>query len=240
MRVLSAAQRSDFESQGFVLLEEAFPRSVADRCRARLWAMLDEDPDDPSTWRRPVVRIWTHSGPEFTEAATSRRWIDAIHEVAGPEVVPPPWLGGTTPVRFPVEGDPGDDGWHIDGSYEGPDGTYWVNRRSRGRALLMLVLLSDVGDLDAPTRLRVGSHHLVPDALDAFGDTGVSSMTFRPPRTTGSLPIAFATGRAGDVYLCHPFLVHAAQRHRGATPRFVSQPGVPWRDGVEGLAPDPR
>ena len=33
-----------------------------------------------------------------------------------------------------------------------------------------------------------------------------------------------ATGRAGTVYLCHPFLVHAAQPHRGKQPRFVAQP----------------
>jgi hypothetical protein len=36
--------------------------------------------------------------------------------------------------------------------------------------------------------------------------------------------IAFATGETGTVYLCHPFLIHAAQKHRGATPRFMSQP----------------
>jgi hypothetical protein len=37
-------------------------------------------------------------------------------------------------------------------------------------------------------------------------------------------PVALATGEAGTVYLCHPFLVHAAQRHRGAVPRFMAQP----------------
>jgi hypothetical protein len=50
------------------------------------------------------------------------------------------------------------------------------------------------------------------------------------------LPEALATGRAGTVYLCHPFLVHAAQPHRGSTPRFLAQPPLlpngpldPWR-----------
>ena len=33
-----------------------------------------------------------------------------------------------------------------------------------------------------------------------------------------------ATGKAGTVYLCHPFLVHAAQAHRGEKPRFMAQP----------------
>ena len=37
-------------------------------------------------------------------------------------------------------------------------------------------------------------------------------------------PQALATGEAGTVYLCHPFLVHAAQMHRGAVPRFMAQP----------------
>jgi len=33
-----------------------------------------------------------------------------------------------------------------------------------------------------------------------------------------------ATGEAGTVYLCHPFLVHAGQPHHGKTPRFLAQP----------------
>lgn len=37
-------------------------------------------------------------------------------------------------------------------------------------------------------------------------------------------PEALATGEAGTVYLCHPFLVQAAQRHQGTTPRFMAQP----------------
>jgi len=35
---------------------------------------------------------------------------------------------------------------------------------------------------------------------------------------------ALATGEAGTVYLCHPFLVHSAQPHRGTRPRFLAQP----------------
>jgi len=36
--------------------------------------------------------------------------------------------------------------------------------------------------------------------------------------------VALATGEGGTVYLCHPFLIHAAQKHRGKNPRFMSQP----------------
>jgi hypothetical protein len=39
-------------------------------------------------------------------------------------------------------------------------------------------------------------------------------------------PIVLATGGPGDMYLVHPFTVHAADEHRGATPRFMAQSPV--------------
>ena len=37
---------------------------------------------------------------------------------------------------------------------------------------------------------------------------------------------------AGDVYLCHPFLVHAATwPHTGTTPRFIGQPCIHHPEG---------
>jgi hypothetical protein len=79
---------------------------------------------------------------------------------------------GTFPLRFPSVLDPGDTGWHVDASFPGPDPndyfTYRINLRSRGRALLMLFLFTDVGDEDAPTRLRVGSHREVARIREAL------------------------------------------------------------------------
>jgi hypothetical protein len=62
------------------------------------------------------------------------------------------------PVRFPHPHDPGDAGWHVDLSFPGEDcdpneqkdfSSWRVNVISRGRALLMLFLFSDVGEQDA-------------------------------------------------------------------------------------------
>ena len=53
---------------------------------------------------------------------------------------------------------------------------------------------------------------------------------------------AEATGRAGDVYLCHPFIVHTATwPHRGTVPRLMAQPGVSVPDGftLDGSDPSP-
>lgn len=94
--------------------------------------------------------------------------------------------------------------------------------------MLLLFLLSDTGALDAPTRIRVGSHRLVPPVLREAGSEGLA-FDHVAHRLSGldELPIAFATGAAGDVFLCHPFLVHAASwPHRGHVPRFLAQPGL--------------
>lgn len=231
MRVLSDDQIAGFRRDGFVHLDQAFERDLALQCQDVLWAQLPERRHDPSTWERPVARLGSQEDSAFAEAAQSRRWTAAIREVAGPLADPVPSIGGTFAVRFPVDGDPGDDGWHIDGSYLGDDGWWWANHWSKGRALLMLVLFSDVGFDDAPTRIRVGSHRHVRDLLLPYGDEGVNHQHLTFPDEVEDRPIAYAVGQAGDVYLCHPFLVHAAQRHRGHNPRFIAQPGVPWKEG---------
>jgi hypothetical protein len=46
-------------------------------------------------------------------------------------------------------------------------------------------------------------------------------------------PDVQATGEAGAVYLRHPFLVHAAQIHRGTRPRFLAQPPLLPRSPTE-------
>src|ERR671924_383472 len=83
------------------------------------------------------------------------------------------------------EHDPGDAGWHVDLSFPGEDcdpdeqqdfSAWRVNVISRGRALLMLFLFSDVGTQDAPTRIRVGSHMDMARFLEPAGEAGMSHM----------------------------------------------------------------
>ena len=136
---------------------------------------------------------------------------------------------GTFPVRFPTVSDTGDTGWHVDASFTGEDSSpndflsWRVNVRSRGRALLMLFLFSDVNEGNAPTRIRLGSHLEVARMLADAGEAGLRPGELDYGRTDGCEEV-LATGNAGTVYLCHPFLVHAAQVNRGTEPRFMAQP----------------
>ena len=235
---LSEGEVQSFIQDGFVRLREAFPRPLADQCRLLLWEQLGLDPQNPAGWTRPIIRLGGQTVAPFCEAANTPRLHRAFDQLVGPRHwIAHPHLAGTVAVRFPVEGDPGDDGWHIDTSFE-KDGSWRVNLHSDGRALLMLFLFSDVGPDDAPTRIRVGSHLDLPALLLPAGEEGLSLPEIDFSSRIQERPLAYATGNAGDVYLCHPFLVHAADINRGVAPRFLAQPGLLWAERLELERPD--
>src|SRR6266700_7053615 len=77
--------------------------------------------------------------------------------------------------------------------------------------------------------LVVGSHLFVPPILAPAGENGMAGgmVAARLRPSVLCRRAAEATGRAGDVYLCHPFIVHTATwPHRGTGPRLMAQPGV--------------
>ncbi|GAA3394320.1 phytanoyl-CoA dioxygenase family protein [Cryptosporangium minutisporangium] len=214
-----------FVRDGFVHVPGAFPRDVADAARALLWERTGCDPDDPTTWTRPVIRLDGYGDEPFRVAANTPTLHAAFDALVGAGRWRPRTGLGTFPIRFPHPDDPGDGGWHVEGSFGERTG-YRTNVVSRGRALLMLFLFSDVGADDAPTRIRVGSHLDVPPILAPAGDEGLDFMELAKQAVPASAdrPVVHATGEAGDVYLCHPFLVHAAQPHTGRQPKFMAQP----------------
>lgn len=228
-RGLSLAQIDQFIQHGFVKLDDAFPRTLADEVRAVLWRDTGCDPDDASTWTRPVIRLGMYTQPQFIGAANTPTLRRAFDQLNGERRWLPCRAMGTFPVRFPSQQDPGDAGWHIDVSFgtENPDFLSWrANIHSKGRALLMLFLFSDVGEDDAPTRIRVGSHADIARQLAPAGDAGLPlrELAANGFAETAHCSEVLATGRAGTVYLCHPFLVHSAQPHSGTRPRFMAQP----------------
>lgn len=226
---LSEAEIASFVNQGFVRLDGAFPRALADEGRNVLWRAAGLSPDRPEMWTQPVVRLSGVTAPCLVAAATTPRLCGAYDALVGAGRWAVPAVLGTFPVRFPSAEPPGDDGWHIDVSFglEAPDFMDWrVNVASRGRALLMLLLFSDVGPDDAPTRIRIGSHRHIARALAPHGKEGRSLRDLAADgfASTAGCDEALAVGEAGTAYLCHPFLVHAAQAHRGRVPRFMAQP----------------
>jgi len=228
-RMLSELEIARFIRDGYIALPHAFSRALADEARAILWRDTGCDPHDPSTWTKPVIRLNQYWQAPFQTAANTTVLCEAYDQLVGVGRWQRPKALGTFPVRFPSSEDPGDAGWHIDVSFgtDNPDFLSWrANIVSTGRALLMLFLFSDVSADDAPTRIRAGSHLDIARRLAPHGEAG---LTLRELAADGFASTAHcaehaATGAAGTVYLCHPFIVHSAQPHRGREPRFMAQP----------------
>ncbi|MET4166122.1 MULTISPECIES: phytanoyl-CoA dioxygenase family protein [Gordonia] len=210
-----------FIENGFVKIERPSLRSAADRARAGLWAQLGLSEDDSAGWTEPVrwASDMVGAGP-FGVLANSAELTEALDAICGVGGWTPRGALGNIPVRFPLPPTVDDRGWHIDANTPREDGSWVVSRRPH--TVLILTLLSEVGPTDAPTRIRLGSHR---DAVDVLTDDGQSPFDVGPSVEAASRdrPIAFATGNPGDVYVVHPFTVHAADEHRGATPRFMAQ-----------------
>lgn len=241
---LTSRQVQNFIDDGFIKIENAFSTDLAKQCRDELWAAIGLSPDEPEDWTEPVIRVGSKSSPPFIEAANTPQLHKAYNQLAGEDRWLAPKGLGTFPIRFPSPEAPGDDGWHVDMSFgDSPDFMEWrANVKSSGRALLMLFLFSDVGADDAPTRVRKGSHATIARELLPYGEAGATlrQLSANGYASTKGCDVEPATGAAGTVYLCHPFLVHAAQPHRGKRPRFMAQPPLlPKGEFDPALPPSP-
>lgn len=227
--ILSEKEVEHFIHNGFIRLDHSFTREIADAALEILWDDLPCDRADPSTWREPVIRLGMYSKEPFVNSVNTPKLHIAFNQLIGKDKWIPCRSVGTFPVRFPSAQQPNDTGKHVDASFPGNDPNNYfewrVNAKSKGRALLMLILYSDVSENDAPTVIYEGSHIDVARLLSKEGDAGLSFMELA--NKLHDLPErkeVYATGKAGTVYLCHPFLVHSAQAHQGSTPKFMAQP----------------
>ncbi|MGV0835205.1 phytanoyl-CoA dioxygenase family protein [Mycolicibacterium thermoresistibile] len=214
-----------FIRDGFVKLEQAAPRDVADAARGQLWRQIGLSPQDPGSWTSAVVWTADLTGTgAFGELTRSPRLAAALDTLCGAGGWSPLGALGNIPVRFPVSPPAEDRGWHIDLNTPLPDGRWAVSRHPH--TLLLLTLLSDVGPDDAPTRIRVGSHRIAAAALpvDSIDHLEAGRLV---DATTVDCPVVGATGQPGDMYLLHPLTVHAADIHRGEVPRFMAQTPIP-------------
>ena len=160
-----------------------FPANLPIEGRAILWRDTGCDPDDPTTWTQPVVRLGYYGQEPFRKAVntpcsmrpstslsekaagirarTSAAFRCAFHSPTIP-ATPAGMSTSVSPARRTIR-------------MRRMISLSWrVNVTSRDRALLMLFLFSDVGERDAPTRIRVGSHLDIARFLEPAGEAGMS------------------------------------------------------------------
>lgn len=218
---LTASDVDDFLRTGFVRIDHAFPRALAEEARdVQGWINPADhgpgghgaaDHGDRAGGLRPASRLYPLDHEPMDEALGSPLLRSAFDRLVGPGR----WRARSSPQAFPVlfasPADPIDSGWHIDVSFgrRDRDSLSWrANLFSNGRALTMMMLFSDVGMSDGPAWLRAGSHLGVARKL-AAGSTpspGMVELADDADEAADEWEMP-AVGEAGTVYLCHPFMV---------------------------------
>jgi Phytanoyl-CoA dioxygenase (PhyH) len=239
---LTPAELDQFLTRGFVHLRGCFTPQAAREHTQHIWTRLGYESDDPSTWARPSIHMASHTDIDVA-AFAPRAWAAACQLVGGEDRLaggnPFPWTDGfivnlwqdaDQPWQPPSADSPG---WHVDGGFF----RHYLDSPEQG--LLAIVLWSDV--------VHQGG------ATVAVADSVAPVARFLADHPEGVLPGEFpyrrlmadctdyieATGEVGDVYLLHPFVIHAKSQNTLRRPRFITNSTLFLRDPMRLDRPDP-
>jgi hypothetical protein len=239
-RVLSSGQERHFLEKGYIVVHDCFTREAAEEYTRTVWTRLGYDPDDPTTWTEPSVHMPTHRQVDIKEFAP-KAWDAVCDLVGGEERIARPYLWGD---GFIVNLWQGADrpwspasarstGWHKDGDFF----RHFLDSPEQG--LLTLVLWSDVHHQGGATFVAAGSAGPVARFLAAHPE-GVLPTEFPTRELVGECTeFVEATGRLGDVYLLHPYMLHAKSQNVLRRPRLIANPPVRLAEPMRFDRPDP-
>jgi hypothetical protein len=237
-QVLTAQQATQFVEQGYVVIRGCFTREAAQEYTGSIWTRLGYAQDDPSTWEQPSIHMPGHRDIDIRQFAP-RAWGAVCDLVGGAHRVHPyrwndafivnlsegaesPWQPASPAVR----------GWHKDGDFF----RHYLDSPEQG--LLTLVLWSDVRHQGGATFVAADSVGPVARFMAQHPEgvyppripwTGVQPRpaTFDWPDLISQCgDFVEATGEVGDVYLLHPFILHAKAQNVLRVPRYITNPPV--------------
>ncbi|MEX1006556.1 MAG: phytanoyl-CoA dioxygenase family protein [Acidimicrobiia bacterium] len=224
-KVLSTDDIERFLDDGYVVVRNCFPRSVAEAGQQVVWDALELALDQPEAWTEPTVHLrYGFSDGPFASVMNDRL-VDAFDDILGAERWSFDEGYGWWPVLFPgfAAGCAFDQlGWHVDG--EGFHHTLRVPEK----AMVSIFMFSDIERGDGGTAIFAGSHRRVARIIAEAEPDGIdqAALTSELPLPLSAIEVVEITGRAGDVVFMHPFIVHASGANTGSHVRFACNPHV--------------
>ncbi|CAI5714342.1 unnamed protein product [Peronospora effusa] len=205
-----------FIRDGFVLLSKAFSTSTAQKCREVIWQRLAQDgiTKDSSTWveRHGIPELYTAKDDIVWKDVVTPRLKQAVDQLCGINKWKDFGLGWWI-ITFPGQAEPPWEAagkWHVDGA------TYQHHVDSQESGLLAIFLFSDIGPGEGGTALSVGSHKRIARMLKKNEPRGMKggAVSYQA-RQFQRREVVEVNGKAGDVMLVHPFLLHARSKNLG-------------------------
>ena len=230
-----------FIQYGFVAVRGGFTAESARPWTDRIFARLGYDPADRATWEKPRIHMPSHESVEVATFAP-RVWEAMCQLCGGADRIRQParWGDGFI-VNLGTEEDQETwqppsaqiPGWHKDGDFF----RHFLDSPEQG--LLTIVLWSDV----VPTG---GATFIAADSVGVVA-------RYLAPHTEGVDPHSYpwkeliaqchdfreATGQAGDVFLMHPYLLHASSQNAPRLPRYITNPPISLVEPMQFNRPNP-
>jgi hypothetical protein len=249
-QVLTDDDVEHFLTKGFVVVRGCFTVEAAAEYTASIWTRLGYDPDDPGTWAAPSVHMPNHRSIDVA-AFAPKAWQAMCDLVGGADRVAPYswhdgfivnlWEGADRPWAPASAEAPG---WHKDGDFF----RHYLDSPEQG--LLTLVLWSPVRHQGGATFVAADSVGPVARYL-ADHPEGVYPPKVAPEEPNGAAVFPYdeligqchdfveATGELGDVYLLHPFVLHAKAQNVLRVPRYITNPPLTLTEPMRFDRPDP-
>jgi hypothetical protein len=239
-RALTDEQIEQFLTRGYVVVRGAFTREAAKELTDQAFVRLGYDPADPSTWREAVIHMPTHQRFDVKDFAP-KVWDAVCDLLGGEERIKGPYTWGDGFIVNLREGadrpwdppSPAVKGWHKDGDFF----RHFLDSPEQG--LLTLVLWSDVRPQGGATFVAADSVPVLARFL-AEHPEGVLPKEFPRQELIGQCrEFVEATGELGDVYLLHPYVLHAKSQNLLGLPRLITNPPVHLREPMDFNRADP-
>ncbi|MFZ4508049.1 MAG: hypothetical protein ACOYON_10185, partial [Fimbriimonas sp.] len=238
--VLTSEDLDHFLTRGYVVLRGAIPRETADEWAAECYDRLAIDPNDRSTWHTSRMHMGGTKSVKVREFCPVV-WQATVELLGGEDRVQEAYWSDHFIVNLSEGADqpwrpasPECPGWHKDGDFF----RHFLDSPEQG--LLVFVAWTDVVHHGGPT-------YIAPDSIPVMAK-------YLADQPEGVLPNGFgfqdriaechdfeeATGGAGDVWLLHPFMLHAVSQNILRVPRIITNPPVSLREPMQFNRPDPK
>jgi hypothetical protein len=240
-KVLTETQIQGFLDKGYLVVQDCLNLDIANQWIDEAYERLGYDKHNPASWEKDIVWI-DHKNQLPIRDIAPKAW-DALLDVIGGEDRLEPQIMQIESKHFStinsfiwsdafiINFHKGADqpwqapsakvgGWHKDGSYF----KHFLD--SREQALLPIVLWSDMLHQGGGTFIAPDSVRLMAKFLKDHPE-GVELKDFKFQEMIQQCKeFEEVTGKAGDMVILHPFMLHASSQNVIGKARFMSNPPV--------------
>ncbi|HYF48078.1 MAG TPA: hypothetical protein VEJ63_01635 [Planctomycetota bacterium] len=232
LSTLSVRQAEDFLEHNYIVLEDCFTAETARDWVARAMARENIVMDDP----RSYPAAFTFMKPAHTVEVRNfspKAWGACCDLLGGPERIKQPYcwtdgfvvnfnLGAGQPWSPP---DATRGSWHIDGDFN-----HFLDSPEIG--LLLIIIWKDIP-------ARGGGTYIAPDSIAPVArmmlnnPKGLSAVPFQKGVNRECRRFVAVEGRAGTVYVMHPFMLHTTSQNLAGTPRVIRNSAVALNEPMQ-------